>query len=89
MALPSANSQALADVPGLSRLVIPKITIASLAVSSVMGGIGYGLSRVPKTKTLGNALVIAACIGAGYAISEAIVTNIAPDITANGKAPGG
>lgn len=71
---------AFAGVPVLRRLVIPKITIASLAVYSVMGGIGYGFSHLARTKDLGRGLVVASFIGAGYALSHLIVTNVAPSV---------
>jgi hypothetical protein len=77
------NIEALKDVPVLSSLVIPKVTIASLAVYSVMGGLGYGLTHAPKAKNLGSGLIIAAFVGMGYAISHAIVLNIAPETAAN------
>jgi hypothetical protein len=75
----SANSDALAGVPVLSRLVIPRVTVASLVVYGVMGGIGYGLRHHGSTKALGSGLVVAAFIGAGYAVSHAIVANVSPE----------
>lgn len=65
---------------GVSGLVIPKITIATFAVYSVMGGIGYGLTHVRHTSHLGDALIVASFIGVGYALSHAIVENVAPSV---------
>lgn len=66
----------------LPGLVIPKVTVASLVVYGVMGGLGVLVSHVAKHKIgqqVGGGLTIAACVGAGYAISHAIVANVAPE----------
>ncbi len=81
------NNHALANIPVLSRLVIPRVTVASLAVYGVMGGIGYALGHSRHTKTLGGGLVVASLIGAGYAVSHAIVANVAPATIAGVDSP--
>lgn len=65
---------------GLPPVKIPAVTLASLAVYSVMGCLGYGLTHVRSAKHLGEGLVVAAFIGGGYAVSHAIVTNVAPNV---------
>lgn len=63
-------------------IVIPKVTIASLAVYGVMGGLGMAVSSLSSQrawKHVGSGLSIAAIVGAGYAISHAIVANVAPE----------
>jgi hypothetical protein len=57
-----------------------------------MGSLGVGVwrfSRHENVRLVGEGLVIAAFVGAGYAISHAIVANVAPDVTAtlDGKGP--
>ncbi len=85
-------SESLLKLPLFPRVVVPSVTVASLAVYGVMGGLGYGLSHVKRASHLGEGLIVAAFIGAGYAISHAVVTNIAPEtaqtLSGNGQKDG-
>lgn len=62
---------------------VPPVTVAALASYAVMGGLGYGLSRT-RHKTLGSGVMLAAAIGATYAMSNVLAMNLA-GVDENGK----
>lgn len=68
-------------------LYVPPVTVAALASYAVMGGLGYGLSRT-RHRTFGTGVMLAAAVGATYALSNVMAMNLAGvDESGNWRVP--